>query len=79
MEETDDRQCSAVYFCPSNDYDISDLYNASGPPVVAPHDRVQRPALANVYSNVRRLLDVDQGNFERGKSVAWEAMGHTWV
>ncbi|KJX93273.1 high affinity cAMP phosphodiesterase like protein [Zymoseptoria brevis] len=65
MEETDDWQCSAIYFCAGSDYDISDLYHASSPPAVASQDRVQRPALADVYSNICRLLDVDQGNFER--------------
>lgn len=69
MEEADDGQCSVVYFCPGSDNEISELYHPSSPPVIAPRDRTQHPSLANVHNNVRRLLDVDQGNFRQGRSL----------
>jgi hypothetical protein len=72
MEETGDGQCSAVYFCSGSEEEISDLYHASNPAAEASQDRVQRTALANVQSNVARLLDVDQGDLERGKIITSE-------
>lgn len=69
MEEVDDGQCSVVYFCPGSDHEISALYRPDSPPVLAPHDRIKRPSLASVYSNVRRLLDVDQGSFRQGETL----------
>lgn len=62
MEETDDGQCSVVYYCLGGQDDFSHLYHASNPPAVTPG--------AHIYNNVCRLLDEDQGNFEQGEAFA---------
>lgn len=66
MEANDDDSCRVVYYCPKSDADICELFQASQPPVITSGDRASRPALFNVYQNVRKLLDEDVGNFETG-------------
>ena len=68
MEELIDRGCSVVYYCDRQDEEISELYNEEQPPQdtldVAPKDNWREA----VYSNVRMLLDEDQGGFYEGET-----------
>ncbi|KXT02741.1 hypothetical protein AC578_5453 [Pseudocercospora eumusae] len=63
MEEPHDGQCRVVYHCPDLDPPLSELYTPIAPPIASPAEEDPRPPLEHVYSNVRRLLDQDQGNF----------------
>lgn len=66
MEANDDNSCRVVYYCPTSDDHLCELFEAKRPPVITSSDRTLRPALFNVYQNVRKLLDENLGNFESG-------------
>ncbi|EME88305.1 uncharacterized protein MYCFIDRAFT_185033 [Pseudocercospora fijiensis CIRAD86] len=68
MEESHDGQCRVVYYCPGLDPPLSELYNATAPPIASSGDELPRPPSEHVYSNVRRLLDHDQGSFAQGET-----------
>ena len=67
MEEPHDGQCRVVYYCPDLDLALSELYKATAPPIAPSGGEDPREPLEHVYSNVRRLLDQDQGNFAQGE------------
>ncbi|KAK4507315.1 hypothetical protein PRZ48_001050 [Zasmidium cellare] len=52
--------CSLIYYCPSTHGIVSSIYHPSHPP---PASSASHETPAHLYKNVRRLLDVDQGNF----------------
>ena len=66
MEEHADECSVIVYFCATAPDDIAELYHKNAPPSADTVSEGQHGALAQVYENVRRLLDEDLGGFEEG-------------
>ncbi|CAK4033520.1 cAMP-specific 3, 5 -cyclic phosphodiesterase 4D [Lecanosticta acicola] len=65
MEETDNGTCSVVYFCPVTEEPFSELFDSDHAPVAPDGQQPSAASRHNVYGNVRRLLDKDQGDFDR--------------
>lgn len=64
MEEAAPGQCRVIYYCHGLSH--TELYTPAKPPAAT---NSQDGALPDgAYNNVRRLLDVDQGNFGQGKA-----------
>jgi len=59
MEEVASGQCRVIYYCPGLSH--NELYTPSKPPT--PPSAQDEALSDHAYNNVRRLLDVDQGNF----------------
>ena len=67
MEEHASENCSIVYFCPSVEDDTFELYQKDSPPAALPKAPGPQHSLAQIYQNVRTLLDEDQGGFDEGE------------
>ncbi|EME49583.1 hypothetical protein DOTSEDRAFT_68382 [Dothistroma septosporum NZE10] len=65
MEDTGGGRCSVVYYCPGSAVELTELHHHASPRTVTLDDERKGSSLKHVYTNVRRLLDEDQGNFEQ--------------
>ena len=67
MDELIDRGCSVVYYCEGQGDEICEFYDTNSLPQDA-SELAQRDGWRDVlYSNVRMLLDEDQGGFHEGE------------
>ncbi|KAK5133000.1 hypothetical protein LTR08_008287 [Meristemomyces frigidus] len=65
MEEHVDWGCHVVYYCDGQEDDICELYDAHSPPQVASDVARKDTWRDALYSNVRMLLDENQGGFHQ--------------
>ncbi|KAK4547032.1 hypothetical protein LTR36_001253 [Oleoguttula mirabilis] len=61
VEEHADDRCSVVYFCGGLEEDVCEVYHEQSPPRISPEVAHEDAALDNIYSNIRMLLDENQG------------------
>ena len=66
MEEPTYGSCSVVYFCPAASDGFSEHFDSTNLPATLDGQHSATPR-NNVYGNICRLLDQDQGDFDKGK------------
>ena len=75
MEEHRDRGCSVVYYCDRQDEEICELYDGQHLPRDATGVAQKAGWRKALHSNVRMLLDEDQGGFHEGETCTGYSMG----